>query len=252
MQSEALHPCGRDLKFYLNFVEGGSEIADDEVDFGEADDEGRRDHYGVTAEDRPRHPGRGIDKQITPHRGVEETDPRNRGIIEHFRPPEVTPDYLRARFAKTIPNQTPAQIEALAAKVLAQIASKPHRPPPPLSQSLDQVADPLYGLGTHPDIIERLWRLDKSLPRRCRWVVWGYPALAHPVTGVIFAIGFGTIGIVVRLAPEQRDSALAIRPANPGQNHDISTAGPEWRFLDGQGQAGLCRAAYDFAALPPT
>ena len=180
------------------------------------------------------------------HRGVNEADPRNRGVIEHFRPPDVTQDYLRARFADTIPNATPAKIEALVVKVVTAIASKPHRPPPPLSQSLDQVADPFYGLGTHPDIVDQLWQIDHSLPQSCRWVVWGNPALVHPITGVIFAVGFGTIGIVVRLPPDQRGSASARRPTNPGQHNDISSAGPEWRFLN-SAQADLCRAAYDFA-----
>ena len=183
------------------------------------------------------------------HRGVNEADPRNRGVIEHFRPPDVTQDYLRARFANTIPNATPAKIEALVVRVMTAIASKPHRLPPPLSQSLDQVADPLYGLGTHPDIVDQLWQIDQTLPQTCRWVVWGHPALVHRTTGVIFAVAFGTIGIVVRLPLEQRDAAPANRPTNPSQRYDISSAGPEWRFLT-RAQADLWRAAYEFAASP--
>ena len=185
-----------------------------------------------------------------PHRGVNQADRRNRGIVEHFRPPPVTPEYVRARFAKTFPKHTPAQIEALVAKVMLAIRTKPHRPPPPLSQALDQVADPRNELGTHPDIVDGLWRLDSGLPRKCRWAVWGYPALVHPVTGVIFAMGFGTIGIVARVTPDLRDGAPAIRLMNPGQHYDISPAGAEWRFLNNQSQEALCRAAYDFAAAP--
>ena len=184
-----------------------------------------------------------------PHRGVNEADPRNSGIVEHFRPPPVTPEYMRARFRKTFPKHTPAQIEALVAKVMLAIQSKPHRPPPPLSQALDQVADPRNGLGTHPDLVEELWRLDRTLPSACRWVVWGYPGLVHPGAGVIFALGFGTIGIVARLPPDLRAEA-SIHPTSPGQSHDISPAGPEWRFLKYRQQDALCRAAFDFAATP--
>jgi hypothetical protein len=130
---------------------------------------------------------------------------------------------------------------------LAKIAATPHRPPPPLSQPLDAAPDPWFGLGTHPDIIERLWRIDSALPQTCRWLVWGGPALVHPRTGVIFAVGFGTIGIVVRLPPGEREAASAVRPTNPGHHYDISPAGPEWRFLPREGDEASCRSAYAFA-----
>jgi hypothetical protein len=183
-----------------------------------------------------------------PHRGIAEEDPRNRGVIAHFRPPDVTEDYVRARFTRSMRHKTPAQIEALVAKFMADITAKPPRPPPPLSQPLEQVADPLTGLSTHPDIVERLWEMDRALPHSCRWAVWGYPALVHPQTGVIFAIGFGTIGIVARLPPDLRASRPTIRPTNPGQQYDISPAGAEWRFLTHGPEEPYCRAAFDYAA----
>jgi len=80
---------------------------------------------------------------------------------------------------------------------MADIGSKSRRPPPPVGQALEQVADPLNGLGAHPDVMEQL-----------RQLVWGYPALVHPTAAVIFAIGFSTNGIVVRLPPELRDVGL--------------------------------------------
>ena len=184
------------------------------------------------------------------HRGIAEEDPRNHGLIEHFRPPAVTEDYVRARFTRSMRHKSPAQIEALVAKFMADIAAKTPRPPPPLSQSLEQVADPFTGLDTHPDIGDRLWKLDRALPQSCRWVVWGYPSLVHPQSGVIFAIGFGTIGIVVRLPPDLRDSLSAVRPTNPGQQYDISPAGAEWRFLTHELEEICCRAAHDYAAIP--
>jgi hypothetical protein len=133
---------------------------------------------------------------------------------------------------------------------MAELSDKPHREPPPLSQSLDQIADPHYGLSTHPDLVSLLWRLDGALPQSCRSVLWGYPALVHPETGVAFAVGFGTIGIVMRLPPDLRESASANRTTNPGQAYDISAAGPEWRFLGQTAQAQWCLAAYAFAAVP--
>lgn len=106
-----------------------------------------------------------------PHRGVNEADPRTPGIIERFRPPEVTADYVRARFTENMPRRTPAEIEAKVAKLMADFASKPVRPPPPLSQSVDQAPHPHFGLGTHPHIVDRLWALDRARPQSCRWLV---------------------------------------------------------------------------------
>jgi hypothetical protein len=40
----------------------------------------------------------------------------------------------------------------------------PIRPDPPVSQSLAEIADPWYGLSTHPDIIKIMWKLDNELP----------------------------------------------------------------------------------------
>src|SRR4051794_8645119 len=117
---------------------------------------------------------------LDPHRGVAEEDPRNQGVIEHFRPPEITERYVRARLTLANRRRTAAEIEAHVVKFFSDLAAKPHRPPPPLSQALDQVADPIAGLGTHPDLVTRLWRLDSGLPASCRWVLWGYPALVHP------------------------------------------------------------------------
>ncbi len=178
---------------------------------------------------------------IHPHRGINEADPRNRGVIELFRPQEVTADYARARLARINPDQT--QVEARVAKLMEDLASKPHRPPPPLNWTLEESPDPHFS--THPDIVEHLWRLDRAMPGSCRWLVWGYPALVHPVTGVIFAIAFGTIGITMRLPPDQLDPALATRR----HGSDVAAAGPEWRFLGGKGEEALCQAAYDFAGV---
>jgi hypothetical protein len=149
--------------------------------------------------------------------------------------------------------KTPDEIEAKVQEVMDKLARGPIRPDPPVSQSLDEVADPRYGLGTHPDIIEHMWHLDAALPQRCRWVFWGGPALVHPVTGVVFARGFGTIGYVMRLPRQVLGSAEAsdakvIVAGNPGQSFDIGPAGPEWRFVRwGAPEAEWCRAAYDFA-----
>ena len=83
--------------------------------------------------------------------------------------------------------------------------------------------------------------------------VLGRPALRHPETGVVFAIGIGTIGIVLRLPPHviaSADPQLArvVQKFNRAPTFDIGPAGPEWRLIGHEAPRVLwCRAAYDFA-----
>ena len=95
--------------------------------------------------------------------------------------------------------------------------------------------------------------MDVTLPQRCRWVFWDGPALVHPETGVVFAVGTGTIGIVFRLPPEVLASAdpahaKVTQTYTHGPTFDIGPAGAEWRLIGYEAPgAEWCRAAYDFA-----
>ena len=188
-----------------------------------------------------------------PHRGVAVDDPRNAGPIEYFRPKPVTRESARRTLTAIMGDKDPADVEARIEETMQRIARGPIAPNAPVSQSLDAVADPWYGLGTHPDIIEALWDMDDSLAQRCRWVFWGGPALVHPETGVVFAIGMGTIGIVLRLPPQVVASAdpqvaRVIQKFNRAPTFDIGPAGPGWRLIGHEAPRALwCRAAYDFA-----
>jgi hypothetical protein len=187
------------------------------------------------------------------HRGVALDDSRNAGPIAFFAPKEVTRDSLRQRLEVAMRGKSPADVETAVDRVLAKIARGPIRPDPPVSQSLEEVADPWHGLGTHPDIIEIMWKLDDELPKRCRWVFWGRPALVHPDTGVVFAVGIGTIGHVIRLPPQVLKTAdprhaMTIVSRNAGQSFDIGPAGPEWRFVSAHArEVEWCHLAYEFA-----
>ena len=187
------------------------------------------------------------------HRGVAVDDLRNAGPIAFFAPKEVTRESLRQTLTIAMRGKSLADVEAAVDRVLDKIARGPIRPDPPVSQSLGEVADPWYGLGTRPDIIEIMWNLDDTLPQQCRWVFWGRPALVHPDTGVVFAIGIGTIGHVIRLPPQVLEAAeprhaRTVVSGNPGQTFNIGPAGPEWRFVSPRPpEAAWCRAAYDFA-----
>jgi hypothetical protein len=181
--------------------------------------------------------------------GVSLEDPRNQGPIAFFHPPDVTEDYIRRRFTRAFRNATPQEIDARVARFLAELASKSPRPPPPLSQSLDAVKNPFYELGVHPDIVEQLWQLDRALPLSSRWVVWGHPSLVHPRTGVIFSVAIGTIGIVARMPQRLRQGMSVVRPLAFGESFDISSAGPEWRFLASPPDETTILAAFEDAEL---
>ena len=189
------------------------------------------------------------------HCGVAADDPRNAAVIQFFSPKPVTRESLRQRLAAILGDRDPAGLELRIEKTMHTIEHGPIRPNPPLSQPLEAVADPWFGLGTHPDIIEMMWKLDDALPQRCRWVFWGGPSLVHPETGVVFAVGIGTIGLVMRLPPEVLEvtgsdphHATVVQQLSRGLPFDISSAGPEWRLIGyAAPRAEWCRAAYDFA-----
>jgi hypothetical protein len=182
------------------------------------------------------------------HAGVNAHDPRNAGIIAWFQPTPVSREMLVAALQRAPDSPIVRRSFERALEKLERRAGPPELPP--LSQSLDQVAEPWFGLGTHPDIIAAMWKLDGLLPQPCKWVFSGYPALVHPQNGIVFAVGFGTIGIALRLSPQAlADPRFASLPALPERKgrQDVD-AGPEWRLVRlAKWTAEVCRAAYEFA-----
>jgi hypothetical protein len=117
------------------------------------------------------------------------------------------------------------------------------------------VADPYFGPNTHPDLVSRLWALNETLPERCRWVVYGHPALMHPRTGAVFGFAAGTLGYALRLSEAARREADALGAKatvkRPFDVWDVREAGPEWRLCGWwDREPGWCRAAYERAAEP--
>jgi hypothetical protein len=53
--------------------------------------------------------------------------------------------------------------------------------------------DPYMSSGSHPDIVERIWKgIGSHLDSDCRLIVCGTPALVQPDTGIILAFALGT------------------------------------------------------------
>ena len=63
---------------------------------------------------------------------------------------------------------------------------------PPVASPSDH-PDPYRELGSHPDVVERVWeQLGAALPAEARVIVYGTPALVHPEAGVVLAMAYGT------------------------------------------------------------
>ncbi len=103
-----------------------------------------------------------------------------------------------------------------------------------LSCAPEEVNQPYLNLGTHPDVVERVWKkLGGSLAEDCRWVVHRRPVLVRKSSGVIFGFATGTV-YALRLAAADFEVAMANGYA---QQHkflhavfDVSEFGPTWVF----------------------
>ena len=138
------------------------------------------------------------------------------------------------------------------AGILAYLSTAEDRP---YTGSPDGVEQPYLSLGTHPDLVTRLWNtLSAGVPDDCRWVVHGAPVLVRPSSGVIFGFATGTSTYGLRLPARERQEAaeagLATRYVYPaGQVVDVERFGQAWvlgRWLSSEPR--WCLAAYSYAA----
>jgi hypothetical protein len=113
------------------------------------------------------------------------------------------------------------------------------------------VADPYYNCGCHPDIVEWLWdKIAPALPGQCRFLVFGTPALVHPPSGLVFALGLGTqYGLRLAdplLAEAIRRGARTQNRWSSGEVMDITQdLGPDWCFgAWAREEAEWCRTAW--------
>src|SRR5689334_10452053 len=77
----------------------------------------------------------------------------------------------------------------------------------PLAALPSEVADPYLSLGSHPDVVERVWQ---GLAPGDDWqlVVLGTPAVVDPEVGAVLAVALGT-SYWLRLTPAELAVALA-------------------------------------------
>jgi hypothetical protein len=122
--------------------------------------------------------------------------------------------------------------------------------------SPDQVVRPYESLGTHPDLVARLWdELQSKLPVDCRVIFYGTPVLMHPTTGIVFAFAGGTHTYALRLPEPERAQAIyagATRVKHyPGRqpSFDLDDIGPAWVFCSWfPNEEAWCLAAFEYAS----
>ena len=118
----------------------------------------------------------------------------------------------------------------------------------------------LLALGTHPDLVEYLWKLGAALPLACACVVneRSYPLLARPDSGIIFGLAGGTSTLALRL-PEPE---LGIALAEPGYGREYrypsrpvraAEIGDDWALVRpfAEPNAAWCARAFAYAGVDP-
>ncbi len=98
------------------------------------------------------------------------------------------------------------------------------------------VADPYMGQGSHPDIVQRVWdELGANLPKKCKCLIYGTPALVHERSGIVIAICNGT-QYNLRLTDEdfQRAISMNAKTVNRWSTGDemdsLKVLGANWIF----------------------
>jgi len=145
--------------------------------------------------------------------------------------------------------------------LLAYFAARPGwlLPDEPLTREPESLPQPYLNLGTHPDIVERLWdQITVLLPESCRWVLYHRPVLVHPWNGVVFAFAQGVPTYALRLPGNERAEAIAagaktefsyVAGNRQSKTLSLKAIGEEWVLGSWlEQEVGWCLAAYEFAA----
>ncbi len=92
------------------------------------------------------------------------------------------------------------------------------------------------GCGSHPDIVERVWdQLSAALPKSCRCLVHGTPALVHDKLGVVLGLTLGTEYALLlpngRMPDADKKAMERVHVYKTSRvTLDLGDFGPCWRF----------------------
>ncbi|MFN8224848.1 MAG: hypothetical protein U0R50_16560 [Gaiellales bacterium] len=121
------------------------------------------------------------------------------------------------------------------AGVLAFLAARNERDHP-LVAAPETFANPYLTLGSHPDVVARVWdELGAAFPPQARCAVYGGPALVDPRNGVVVALALGTsYALAVPLHEHEAALAAGLSAAHTyGGGSTIAVEarfGPRWLF----------------------
>ena len=126
----------------------------------------------------------------------------------------------------------------------------------PFFAPADSVSNPYMNQGSHPDIVERVWKeIGSGLPIDSRCLVCGTPALVQPVSGVILAFCLG-MAYCLRLSSGRMEEAIkqgsktSTRWSNGTVLDAAKTFGPDWIFGGWKQEVQWCRTTYDAYSEP--
>jgi len=128
----------------------------------------------------------------------------------------------------------------------------------PLLAGPESSPRPYDGLGSHPDVVARVWDgLGRALPQDGRRIVCGTPALVQPETGVLLALALGTqyaLRLPGTLADEavRRGWKMLTTWAGGSQLDTRRELGAEWVFGNYRSDEldWVCQAFQAYAASP--
>ncbi len=114
----------------------------------------------------------------------------------------------------------------------------------------------LLALGTHPDLVEYLWKLPAGEPDCVACVIneRSYPLLTHARSRIIFALAGGTSTLALRLPEPELSVALAVPGFGreyryPGGPVSAAAIGDGWALVKpfSESNVGWCRRAFEHA-----
>jgi hypothetical protein len=100
----------------------------------------------------------------------------------------------------------------------------------------NSVKDPYLSQGSHPDIVQRVWdEIGAILPKNCRCLIYGTPAIVHDRTGIVIAICNGTQYNLRLTADDLREAiakgaATQTRWSNGEVMDSLEVLGADWIF----------------------
>jgi hypothetical protein len=114
----------------------------------------------------------------------------------------------------------------------------------------------LWGLDTHPDLVDYLWGLPGDASPNCACVIdqRSKPLLVHPTSGIIFGLAGGTSTLALRLPEPERSTMLTVADYGAKYEYPKSTVyakhmGEDWVLLKpfDKGNVALCQKALEYA-----